>query len=83
MPSRRWGVQTKGIFNSFEFITLTKLRHTVRSLKLLKGESYADNSWGSPIVPLLIEHVFMSTNMDLSQIDSITIDLNKGKDLKL
>ena len=82
MSKRRWGVQTKGKFNSSEFITLNKLQHTVRALKL-KGESYVNNCWASPIIPLLIEHVFISIIKDLKQIDSITIDLAEGRDLKL
>lgn len=84
MASRRWGVQTidKRKLHCYEFITLKKLQTTIKALKT-EGKICEGTRWSSPIVPLLMEHIFMETSKDLDQICSITLHLNAGKDIKL
>lgn len=81
MTVRRWGVRYKDKRNleRYEFITLIKLRNTVRKLKR-KG-MISDVGWSSPIVPLLIEHVLSESN-NLSDVEVITLSINEGKDIK-
>jgi len=84
MSSRRWGVKTKDKRHttSHTFITLTKLKLTIDTLKSRGGPS-ATNRWTSPMIPLLIEHLFIERHTNLRNIKNITLELNEGKDLKL
>lgn len=84
MPIRCWQARTKDKFglDESETITLNKLKRTVRCLKQ-KGDAYADNCWATPIVPLLIEHVFLEAIDNLQEVSDITLELNEGRDIKL
>ena len=80
---RRWGVRIdSGNIYQTAFITLKKLQQTIKSLKS-RGGSFEKNKWASPMVPLLIEHIFMGIDDTLDGVDSITLMLDKGKDVKL
>lgn len=80
---RRWGIKIndRSGYQSAT-ITLKKLQQTIKLLKN-RGGLFKKNGWTSPIVPLLIEHIFMGIDNGLGDITSITLEINKGKDIKL
>ncbi len=81
--SRRWGIKIidEGGYQS-AIITLKKLQQTIKLLKN-RGGLFEKNKWASPIVPLLIEHTFMGIDNGLGSVNSITLEITKGKDIKL
>ena len=80
---RRWGIKINDESGyQSAVITLKKLQQTIKILKD-RGGLFEKNKWTSPIVPLLIEHIFMGIDSGLSSADLITLEVTKGKDIKL
>ena len=80
---RKWSVTIRGSDTDkekYDLITLIKLRSTIRKLKSNKPQ-VAGNRWASPIVPLLLEHVFSEHSSSLDNISSFTINIRENKDI--
>lgn len=78
---RKWAVTVADLdgFEIVDLITLKKLQNTIKDLKL-KDPKFSNNKWGSPIVPLLIEHIFLENFGSLDDVVNITLDIRENKD---
>lgn len=72
---RKWSLKIIYRYGQIDnSITLKDLQSTVKTLKN-KGGIFTTNKWTSPIIPLLIEHVFIKAGEDIGNVDLIELGL--------
>ena len=82
---RKWAVTIVGLKHieiKEDLITLTKLKNTIKELRT-KGPNFSNNRWGAPIVPLLVEHIFLKNSASLDDVVSFTLNIRENKDTEV